>query len=321
MNNIMNNPEISIIVPVYNVSQFLPFCLDSLRGQMAPRKMEVILVDDGSTDQSGQICDKYAKQYPDLFKVIHKTNGGLASARQAGLENATGEYIAVCDSDDWISASAYSQLLNFARSNDADVVICDYNCVYDNGDVSIVRMNLEHCLNRDALLKISLSSNKYNSLCNKFFKRSIFTDNNLNWTEGINLGEDALMWSRILCLPKLKVAYLPKAFYNYRRRFGEDTYTNKLTTEKWEQLKRVHEIRKKLINEKHLVDSACDVVFAGLRTEDLQNHILKQFISDNIKFVRLFSFKPKRLVCLSAKLCGLSFTKFIIKKLYRFVYK
>lgn len=124
------NPLISIIVPVYNVKKYLPKCLDSIVNQTY-KNLEIILVDDGSIDNSGDICDEYAKQ--DIrVKVIHKENGGLSDARNKGLDIAKGEYIGFVDSDDYIDEDMYEYLYNFAVENNLEVAMCASCNVYQN---------------------------------------------------------------------------------------------------------------------------------------------------------------------------------------------
>lgn len=115
---------ISVVVPVYNVEKYLERCIESLIAQTYD-ELEIILVDDGSTDSSGCICDEYAKQYENII-VIHKENGGLSSARNKGLDNARGEFIGFVDSDDWIHPNMYSILYELLVSNDADVSSAKY---------------------------------------------------------------------------------------------------------------------------------------------------------------------------------------------------
>lgn len=116
---------VSIIVPIYNVEQYLEKCIDSIINQTL-KDIEIILVDDGSPDNCGQICDEYAKK-DNRIKVIHKENGGLSSARNAGLKIATGEYIGFIDSDDYIELNMYEELYNIAKENNIDIVSCNYN--------------------------------------------------------------------------------------------------------------------------------------------------------------------------------------------------
>lgn len=123
-------PLISVIVPVYNVENYLARCVDSILNQTLT-DFEVILVDDGSTDRSGTVCDEYAAMDVRI-KVIHKTNGGLSDARNVGLDNAAGSYISFIDSDDWVSPDYLGYLYSLIRKYDADVVSADYVVVCGN---------------------------------------------------------------------------------------------------------------------------------------------------------------------------------------------
>ena len=117
-------PLISVIIPVYNVEKYLNRCVQSVCNQTY-HNLEIILVDDGSTDNSGKLCDEWAVK--DLrIKVIHKDNGGLSSARNIGLDNAKGEYIGYVDSDDWIDMEMYSYLWTILKSYQVDVAFCDF---------------------------------------------------------------------------------------------------------------------------------------------------------------------------------------------------
>lgn len=126
----MKNKLLSIIVPVYNVEQYLSKCIESII-QQTYDNYELILVDDGTPDNSGLICDNYAKQFSQI-KVIHKANGGLSSARNAGLDIAKGEYIAFVDSDDWIEPTIYSDMIDCIEKYSCDLVECGINLVYEN---------------------------------------------------------------------------------------------------------------------------------------------------------------------------------------------
>lgn len=127
----MDNLElISVIIPVYNVEQYLVRCMNSVLNQTY-KNLEIILVDDGSTDNSGIMCDEYAEK-DSRVKVIHKSNGGLSSARNAGLDIAKGEYIGFVDSDDWISADMYSMLYELINRGNYDISICGIARTYDS---------------------------------------------------------------------------------------------------------------------------------------------------------------------------------------------
>ena len=119
---------ISVIVPVYNIEEYLPQCIDSIINQ-SYGELEIILVDDGSTDSGGNICDRYARM-DSRIKVIHKENGGLVSARKAGVNRAAGEYVTFVDGDDWIEQDAYQKLIDSGQG--ADIIA--FACYEEYGD-------------------------------------------------------------------------------------------------------------------------------------------------------------------------------------------
>ena len=124
----------SVIVPVYNVAEFLPTCMDSLLRQSC-KSWEIILVDDGSTDEkSGALCDEYAAKYPELVRVIHQTNGGLGAARNTGMEDAKGEYLFFIDSDDWIADNTLARLTEEIEKTHADMYVFSFRYVSDSGE-------------------------------------------------------------------------------------------------------------------------------------------------------------------------------------------
>ena len=120
----INNPKISVIVPVYNVEKYLPTCLDSIIAQ-SYKNLEIIVVDDGAKDSSGAICDEYAKKDVRIVS-LHKQNGGLSDARNYGMQFMTGDYISFIDSDDYVHPDYISTLYNNLVENDADISICNF---------------------------------------------------------------------------------------------------------------------------------------------------------------------------------------------------
>ncbi len=128
----MHEPLISVIIPVYRVEKYLGRCIDSILGQTY-KNLEIILVDDGSDDRSGEICDEYAEKDARII-VIHKENGGLSDARNAGMKKATGEYIAFADSDDYFHKDMYQMMMAELMKENADVSICGYEYVYEGKD-------------------------------------------------------------------------------------------------------------------------------------------------------------------------------------------
>ena len=123
-------PKISVIIPVYKVEQYLPECLDSIINQTY-KNLEIICIDDGSPDNSGKILDEYASK-DNRIRVIHKENGGISSARNAGLDIATGDWISFVDSDDWLDINTYEKLLSSADEANTDIVMFG-NCSVNNG--------------------------------------------------------------------------------------------------------------------------------------------------------------------------------------------
>ena len=131
-------PQISVIIPVYNVERYLSACLDSVLNQEGC-SLEVILIDDGSTDQSGRICDQYAAG-DSRIKVIRQANAGAAAAKNAGLRIATGEYLAFADSDDFLEAGAYRYMLDQLRMHDADVIQCAFRNVFTDRSEDVITL-------------------------------------------------------------------------------------------------------------------------------------------------------------------------------------
>ena len=130
----MNNILISIIIPVYNVEKYLSKCIESVIHQTY-KELEIILVDDGSKDNSGKICDSYAEK-DDRIIVVHQSNMGLSAARNKGLDNARGSFIGFVDSDDYVEPTMYEDMLHFALENDCDIVECGVNNVFSSGYIN-----------------------------------------------------------------------------------------------------------------------------------------------------------------------------------------
>ena len=126
-------PTISVIAPVYNTEKYLPRCIDSILAQTFT-DFELLLIDDGSKDNSGAVCDEYASK-DERVRVFHKENGGVSSARNVGLDNAKGEWITFVDSDDWIAETMYQEMYELATLENADIVYCDINMVFSSHQI------------------------------------------------------------------------------------------------------------------------------------------------------------------------------------------
>ena len=202
--------KISIIVPVYNAEAYIRKCIDSLLSQTFS-DFEILLIDDGSPDNSGKICDDYAS-IDNRVKAFHKENGGVSSARQMGLEHAVGEYIIHADPDDWVEPDMLESLYIKAIDENADIVICDYSIVYTSGNVK--RISVCPPMDNIACLKKIISGEVHASLGNKLVKRSLYFDNGISFIYGLNMCEDLSVMFRLVFYAE-KIAYLPQSLYNY----------------------------------------------------------------------------------------------------------
>ncbi|SMP65531.1 Glycosyl transferase family 2 [Sphaerochaeta associata] len=189
--------KFSLLIPVYNVENYLRDCLDSVISQVFD-DFEVICVDDGSTDSSGKICDEYKAQYPERISVIHKVNEGLVSARRIGLKNAIGEYVCFLDSDDFIVPYFFEVLFQEIQSCNPDIVIFGYNRVDLFGkfveEVSPPLTGGRYTLQEMSKIRdIVVSSDKLNNLCFKCIKSEI-VDIDTDYTKyySIRNGEDLI---------------------------------------------------------------------------------------------------------------------------------
>ena len=201
--------KVSVIVPVYNVENYLVKCLDSLVHQTL-KDIEIIVVNDGSPDNSQNIIDTYVKKYPKIIKSYIKENGGQGSARNYGLKHAHGEYIAYVDSDDYIDLDMLSKMYNKAKEDNSDVVICGMKNISLANKVTIDNNNFP---NDD--LKILFGSM---GVCNKIFKKDIITKNNLQFRSKVWY-EDIDFLVKIL-LDNIKISFIDEALYNYVLRKG-----------------------------------------------------------------------------------------------------
>lgn len=207
----MRTPSVSIIVPVYNAETYLLRCIKSILTQTFP-DWELLLIDDGSPDRSGLICDEIQNQYPSLnIRVFHKSNGGVASAREIGIKHALGEYSIHIDPDDWIDSSTLEVLYNKAKTANADMVICDFLLEYGS-HTEILRQEVE---SSEAFLKQLFSQERHGSLCNKLIRTELYHKYNLHFPSELICWEDLYICCNLLILHQCRIAYVPNAFYHY----------------------------------------------------------------------------------------------------------
>lgn len=229
-----NDKLISVIIPVYNVERYLKRCLDSVTNQTY-KNLEIILINDGSTDSSGSICNEYAKKDNRII-TIHKKNGGVSSARNKGIEIAKGEYIGFIDSDDYVESNMYQELYNEAIRSDADIVMTNYT-------VKTEKYEKKHFINkeRDVLSKEEF----YDKLLDNYFqgylttklfnRRIIFATNKI-----ILLNEKVHIYEDLLFLVNVakngsKFVFINRYLYNYCIR-GNSAYNNYISSYNSKQL-------------------------------------------------------------------------------------
>ncbi len=267
LHNMTDNPLISIIVPVYKVEPYLARCVDSLINQTY-QNLEIILVDDGSPDRCGEICEEYAKKDSRIV-VFHKDNGGLSDARNKGLDIATGDYVMFVDSDDWIEKETCETVIKLAASNKSDIVIFGVRNVYDNGQlknfVPMYNGNIssEECIK--ALLYKIQKKGIFNYACNKIYKRVLF--DNIRFQSG-RLAEDQGVTYKLFHLAN-NICVCNNCFYNYYQRIGSITtsqYSPHLIQDRhalW--LERLDFLRKYYPNlEKYQLAQILGAVYVGL---------------------------------------------------------
>ena len=219
-----DNPCISIIVPVYKAERYLDRGVKSLLSQTF-KDFELLLIDDGSPDKSGEMCDEYARK-DSRVRVFHKENGGVSSARQMGIDNARGEYTIHADPDDWVEPDMLEELYRKAKEADADMVICDFFYDYKWGRV-IDKQKPEVCT-AEGVQRELFHQKLHGSCWNKLIRRSCYEEYQVKFPQDITLWEDLYVVCSLLSHP-LKVAYLPKAFYHYDQILNGESLVRKPT--------------------------------------------------------------------------------------------
>lgn len=242
--------KISVIIPVYNVEKYLPQCVDSVLSQ-SYQNLEIILVDDGSSDQSGQICDQYGEKDPRV-RVIHKTNGGLSDARNAGIQQAAGEYLLFLDSDDfWSDHEAIQRLVLRAQCTQPDVINFSYIKFEEDTGIKVPYISSTEAMPDSLSSKAEQLSYLTNhalyiaSACNKMIRRSLFSKG-LLFAKGV-FSED-IEWSARLLIIADSFDFVPENFYCYRQRSGSISHSI--------SLKNCQDIRDHIIFCVHLAEKA-----------------------------------------------------------------
>jgi glycosyltransferase involved in cell wall biosynthesis len=185
--------DISVIIPVYNTELYLANCLNSILQQNGV-SLEIILVDDGSTDSSGNICEEYSCKYP-YIRTIHIENSGPATAKNVGLKLAKGDYVSFTDSDDEIEPTMFYEMINAGKNNNADIICCNFKESDTHGNISHTACTGEiYVFDRIEALRHLLSKDLvYTGSVTKIFRRELLTQNNLFHDDGLKTDEDFIM--------------------------------------------------------------------------------------------------------------------------------
>ena len=285
-----DKPLISVIVPVYNVERYLPRCIESILGQTYTN-FELILVDDGTPDRSGIICDRYAEK-DSRIKVIHKENGGVSSARNAGIDAAQGEWITFIDSDDWVSDKYLEKLESFTLFSEIDFVMA---CIEYRGikihTPKIKTELLDFSKNDSADMERMLNIHDIVGPCSKMFKTKTLKDNSVYFLEDVHFGEDEIfIYEYLKCCNRIYFSDSTIYYYNKLNELSAShnlSYTTKLmewrlyAVFKQAELLEHHKIapntREKIVAQKTLkcVKSCMRICVNSLKPNDARKEIWK----------------------------------------------
>lgn len=280
-------PIISVIVPVYKVEKYLERCVSSLINQSL-KDIEIILVDDGSPDQSGVLCERLQEE-DERILVIHKKNGGLSSARNVGLKVACGKYIGFVDSDDDVELDMFQVMVAAAESNNADFVMSDYIRVTQEGNSTLISTNLKS----GSYLKEDIVKNIYPSLImgenidygpilavwHCIYNRAFLVKNNITFAEDVRWSEDNLFSAMVGYCANRFVYLKGKGLYHYYQNPG--TITTSYREGAWDVYKRMNEYMMEYFGTKkdydfrqqlkrHLIYYACNVI--GMECKNAKNN-------------------------------------------------
>ncbi len=203
-------PLVSVIIPVYNVEKYIAKCISSLQRQDY-ENFEIIVVDDGSPDRSANIIDEMSVK-DSRIRVIHKSNGGVSSARNVGIENSNGEYLMFVDGDDWVEKNYISEFVRFIKFSSNDIVM-NYNYITDNGLPRCYENGASNILTRDQAAQCIYNGRIFVAVWNKLYKRSFLYNHSIRFREDIWFGEGMLF--NIECLAHINnVGVMNKTLYH-----------------------------------------------------------------------------------------------------------
>ena len=240
-------PEISIIVPIYNVEKYLPRCIESILAQTFTN-FELILVNDGSEDDSGEVCDRYAKE-DKRIKVIHKKNGGVSSARNAGLKNSIGNYIGFVDPDDYIKKDMYEKMYNIAKKENSDMVQCNFYWEYPDLNKKKIADMPKYSGKKEMFEKTRVEA------WNKLIKRDILEESKVEFPKGLRYEDVEFTYKLVPYINK--VSFIEEPLVHYIQR------GNSISNSQNERTKEIFDILDNVIKyykEKNLYEEYKEVI-------------------------------------------------------------
>ncbi|MCM1115063.1 MAG: glycosyltransferase [Clostridium sp.] len=300
-------PEISIIVPVYNVEQYLPRCIESILNQTY-KDFELILVNDGSTDNSGNICDEFAKK-DKRIAVYHQKNGGVSKARNIGLSKSNGTYIMFCDSDDYVDLNWCECLYKLINNDNVDLGLCGYSFVYNdssNAKDKVIYSNTEYQIyKRNEFFNLYLS-NLINMPWNKIYKKDIILRFHLEFNEAMNYNEDLLFVMKYIQSMKGDFGICNKALNFYVKEI-EDSLTNRYIDNYWKN-------KQVVLKELRKTSDSCNINFTDIEIQYYDKCIwaITFGINNNMLKTSKLSLKDKIIEnkkMLDSDFCNVSFAR------------
>lgn len=315
-------PKISIIVPVYNVEQYLERCVESLINQ-THKNIEIILVDDGSKDNSGKLCDELA-QRDSRIVVYHKENGGLSDARNYGIDKATSDYVGFVDSDDFVDEDMYEILLSNLLKYDSEISFCRLNDVYNDEITKDNTENKPYLMTSEQAIKMVLEAKVFSvTAVNKLYKKSLFDQ--IRFDKG-KIAEDAFIMVDLLSRCEKIAATEAKKYYYMHR---ENSITTQKFTSKFLNVIEAYEKNAKIVSDKYpdlkyQADTRiCWAYFYVLdrllkdeeyKDENLETELI-QYLKKHKKFILSNSlFNAKRKLSFAALLINKNLYKTILKR-------
>ena len=268
----MEKYKISLIVPVYNTEDYLKRCVDSLLHQIY-KNLEIILIDDGSTDQSGKICDEYERENGTV-RVIHKENGGLVSAWKCGVEESTGEYLCFIDSDDWADVQMVSEMADYLTGSKKEIISSDYVIERAGGNPRKVYQELipgeytKKALDDQVLYKL-LGQEKRPvclSRCMKLISRELIIQNMKYSDPAIRMGEDVTIMLPALIDCEHLVIMDHKIYYHYF--YADDSMVHGYDPGLYRNIRQLHEIIDRVISDK----------FSGTMQKEMQKGAQREYL-------------------------------------------